>query len=69
MTVRILGYRGCGDYYLDDPGHELDGIRVGPVGKVLAGGAHSDLDAVLRSLLSSPLRSGCRHDDIEGAAP
>jgi len=69
MTVRILGYRGCGDYYLDDPGHELDGIRDGPAGRVLAGGAHGDLDAMVRSLLSSPLRSGRRALDVIVAAP
>jgi conjugative relaxase-like TrwC/TraI family protein len=69
VTVRILSYRGDGSYFLRDQAHELDGLRVGPPGVVLAGGRGRTVDETVGALLARPLRSGRRGFDVIIAAP
>lgn len=69
MTVRVLSYRGDGSYYLADPGHELDGLRSGPPGRVLRGSIGPSVPGALDELLAEPLRNGRRALDVIVAAP
>jgi len=69
MTVRILDYRGDGTYYLADPALELDALRAGPVGAVLAGGHGRAVHTALRELLDAPLPDGRLALDVIVAAP
>jgi hypothetical protein len=52
VTVKVYDYRGDGTYYLCDPARELDGLREGPPGRVLAGGAGGGVDDELRRALA-----------------
>lgn len=52
--MRVLEYRGDGGYYLGDPALELEGIRAGPVARVLCGDATEPVAAAVRRLLGDP---------------
>jgi hypothetical protein len=69
MAVRILSVRGDGSYFLRDGSLELDGLRTGPPGAVLAGGRGRPVDETVGALLDHPLRSGRRGFDVVVAAP
>ncbi|HEY8080446.1 MAG TPA: relaxase domain-containing protein [Acidimicrobiales bacterium] len=69
MTVKLLGYRGDGSYFLNDPALELAGLRDGPPGRVLRGRPAASVRTELERLLSSPLASGRRAFDVIVAAP
>jgi TrwC relaxase len=69
LTVRILEYSGDGDYFLADPALELEGLRRGGPGTVLAGDASQSIPAALRRALEVPRADGRRALDVIVAAP
>jgi hypothetical protein len=69
VTVRVLDYSGDGSYFLRDPAMELDGLRGGGPGSVLAGGPRQSIAAVLGHALEVPRGDGRRALDVVIAAP
>lgn len=69
MTVRVLDYSGDGDYFLADPAHELDGVRRGGPGAVLAGDELQSVESALAQVLESSRPDGRRALDVIIAAP
>lgn len=69
MTVKVLDYSGDGAYYLSDPAHELDGLRHGGPGAVLAGSPGVPVGVALRRALATPRPDGRRALDVIVAAP
>jgi len=66
VTVRVLEYRGDGGYYLGDPALELEGVRAGPVARVLCGDADEPVAVAVRRVVGD---AGARlaHDVIIAA--
>jgi hypothetical protein len=69
VTVRVLSYRGDGAYYLADHALELEGLREGPVGKVLVHGRGEPVALAVGRLLASRGPGGRRAHDVIVAAP
>jgi hypothetical protein len=68
MTVKVNSCRGDGTYYLCDPAHELDGLREGPPGTVLAG-AGTDARTALSAMLGTQVAGEPGTYDVIVAAP
>ncbi len=68
MTIKAFSYRGDGAYYLADRAHELDGLRDGPVGRVLLGAGVLAGEQLL-AMLSAPPPDAPAAIDVVVAAP